>query len=268
MSQTTPAAASSATPDLAIEVKDLVATVEICRPPHNYFDVSLIQQLATTFEGFDDDPAVRAIVLCARGKSFCAGANFTARSDDDPKIDIGAPGGLYFEAIRLFRTRKPIIAAVQGPAIGGGLGLAVMADFRIASRDSRFAANFSRLGIHCGFGLSVTLPRLVGEQKAAMLLYTGRRIAGDEAVSIGLADQLVEPGQERAAAQALAAEIAGCAPLAVVSMRETLRAGLADAVRTATEREASEQSWQSKTADFAEGVAATAARRPAAFQGK
>jgi enoyl-CoA hydratase/carnithine racemase len=175
---------------------------------------------------------------------------------------------LYKEAIRLFRTRKPIIAAVQGPAIGGGLGLACMADFRVTCAEGRFSANFTRLGFHPGFGLTATLPRLVGQQMAAMLFYTGRRIGGEEAVRIGLADQLVPLAEVRSAAQALAAEIAQSAPLAVLSTRETMRRGFADAVEAATERELVEQDWLRKTEDFQEGIKSTAERRPGNFTGR
>src|SRR5690606_13245125 len=134
------------------------------------------------------------------------------------------------EASRLFRTRKPIVAAVHGAAIGGGLGLACVADFRVTCQEARFSANFTRLGFHPGFGLTATLPRLVGPQMAALLFYTGRRIPGDEAVRIGLADLLVPQAEVRSAAEALATEIAQSGPLAVVATRETLRRGLADAV--------------------------------------
>ena len=104
---------------------------------------------------------------------------------------------------------------MHGAAVGGGLGLALVADFRVTCQEARFSANFNRLGFHPGFGLTATLPRLVGAQQAALLFYTGRRIPGDEAVRIGLADVLVPQAEVRSAAQALALEIAQSAPLAV-----------------------------------------------------
>ncbi len=251
---------------IGIATEGFVRTVEIQRPPNNFFDRDLIQEIADAFEAADRDAGVRALVLCAQGKAFCAGADFTRR-------DRGTEGGdggkhLYKEAIRLFRTRKPIIAAVQGPAIGGGLGLACMADFRVTCAEGRFSANFTRLGFHPGFGLTATLPRLVGPQMAAMLFYTSRRIGGEEAVRIGLADMLVPLEELRGAAQALAKEIADSAPLGVMATRETLRRGLADAVEAATERELVEQDWLRKTADFQEGIKATAERRVGNFQGR
>ena len=168
---------------------DFVATAELRRPPNNFFDHALIASLCDAFEALDADPRCRAIVLCAEGKHFCAGANFGSR---DPGIG-GEPGShLYDEAVRLFRTRTPVVAAIQGAAVGGGLGLALMPDFRVAAPEARFSANFARLGFHHGFGLSVTLPRLVGTQRAAEMLYTGRRLPAQQALEIGLCDRLVD----------------------------------------------------------------------------
>jgi enoyl-CoA hydratase/carnithine racemase len=167
--------------------------------------------------------------------------------------------------MRLFSLKKPIVAAVQGAAIGGGLGLAIAADFRVVSPSSRLSANFVKIGIHPGFGMTHTLPRLVGAQKAALLFYTGRRVGGAEAVAIGLADQMVEEDRLRQAAIDLAAEIAANAPLAVEATRATLRTGLVADLLRQTEREASEQARLSVTEDFAEGVRAVAARRPGAW---
>jgi 2-(1,2-epoxy-1,2-dihydrophenyl)acetyl-CoA isomerase len=246
---------------------DLVATVEIHRPPNNFFDVPLIQALADAYERLDADPRCRAIVLCSEGKHFCAGANFAPGSRDDVITDAG-PVDLYREAIRLFAGRTAVVAAVQGAAIGGGLGLACSADFRVASPQARFAANFARLGFHHGFALTVTLPGIVGQQHALDLLYTGRRIDGERAAAIGLVERVVPDGELRAAARGLAAEIAAAAPLAVLSIRETMRAGLLDRVRAAVEREGREQARLRGTADWAEGVRASAERREPRFTGR
>jgi 2-(1,2-epoxy-1,2-dihydrophenyl)acetyl-CoA isomerase len=241
---------------------DFVATVELHRPPENYFDRALIGALADAYQALDADPRCRAIVLCSEGKHFCAGARLTGHGLGD------GPGALYREAIRLFEAAKPVVAAVQGAAIGGGLGLACSADFRVGCPQARFAANFARLGFHHGFGLSVTLPAIVGQQHSLRLLYTGRRIDGDEAERIGLCDRLVPAAQVRAAAHELAAEIAGSAPLAVQSIRSTMRGDLAGRIRAATGREGAEQNRLAATADWAEGVRATAERRPPRFEGR
>ena len=264
--------------DIGVELADFVATVEIRRPPHNFFDYALIQQIADAFESLERDPACRAIVLAAQGKSFCAGANFGDGSGltEDGQVRNATGGNgpnanqishLYVEAVRLFRTGKPIIGAIHGPAVGGGLGLALVPDFRVTCAEARFSANFTRLGFHPGFGLTVTLPELIGRSKAALMFYTGRRIKGEEALAMGLADLLVPQAEVRAAAQALAREIATSAPLAVVATRATLRQGLADRVRAATDHELEVQTKLRRTRDFKEGVKASAERRPPAFVG-
>ena len=253
--------------DIGVTISGHVGQIEIQRPPHNYFDNALINQIADALEAFDRDTTCRAVVLCAQGKSFCAGADFANR----PATGSGGENSgkhLYKEATRIFRTKKPIVAAVQGAAIGGGLGLALATDFRVTCSEARFSANFNRLGFHPGFSLTYTLPRLVGQQKANLLFYTGRRVTGDEAVAMGMADVLVPLAEVRAAATALATEIAQSAPLAVQATRETMRRGFADAAERAAERELTEQDWTRKTADFKEGVKAWAERRLPNFEGR
>ncbi len=257
--------------EIGVTLDGLVATVEIRRPPNNFFDAVLVAELGEAYERLDADPACRASVLCSEGRHFCAGADFSKRMDTGTVAESARSGAgrhLYKEASRLFRTRKPIVGAIQGAAIGGGLGLALVPDFRVTCEEARFSANFNRLGFHPGFGLTVTLPRLVGAQQAALLFYTGRRIPGDEAVRIGLAERLVPQAEVRSAAQALALEIAQSSPLAVLSTRETLRRGLADAIDAATERELVEQDWLRRTEDFQEGIKAYAERRLPDFHGR
>jgi enoyl-CoA hydratase/carnithine racemase len=261
--------------DIAVTHADHVTTVEIQRPPANFFDHALIGQIADAFDAADADPDCRAIVLASQGKHFCAGANFGSGRDDDSGsgdfTEVGfrnTTGILYREAARLFANKTPIIGAIQGAAIGGGLGLSLVPDFRVAAPEARFGANFVKLGIHQGFGLSVTLPRLIGQQAAALMLLTGRRVSGEEAHAMGLVDVLTDQQSLRAEAQRLAAEIAENAPLAVASVRATLRQGLAEEVAKATEHELSEQQWLRATEDAQEGIRAVAERRVGNFQAK
>jgi enoyl-CoA hydratase/carnithine racemase len=250
--------------DVTVSVApNYVATVTIHRPPDNYFDAALIASIADAYTTLDDDPECRVIVLCSEGKHFCAGAALGRRAAGGT-----APGNLYQEAVRLFSCTTPVVAAVQGAAIGGGLGLALSADFRIGVAESRFSANFARLGFHHGFGLTVTLPAIVGQQRALEMLYTGARIGGAEAARIGMVDRLVGSGELAEAAAAFAAEIAISAPLAVTSIRATMRGDLAARIQEATDREGREQDRLRTTADFKEGVAATAERRTPNFQGR
>src|SRR5712692_5174224 len=210
--------------DVSVALDGNVAQLEIHRPPHNFFDFNLIRDLADAFEALDQEPECRALMLCSEGKSFCAGANFANRDASSGETSTrGNENPLYVEAVRLFRCRKPVVAAIQGAAIGGGLGLALVADFRVATAEARFAANFVKLGIHPGFGLTYTLPRLIGAQKASLMFYTGRRVTGEEAFAWGLCDFVAEPDSLRKVANALAMEIAEGAPLALLSTRATMR---------------------------------------------
>ncbi len=251
--------------DLTVTVgHDHIATIAIERPPDNYIDVALAAAIADAIEQLDSDSTCRAIVLASVGKHFCAGARLSAKADDLPSGDRNP---LYEHVARMFAGSIPIVAAVQGAAIGAGLGLALAADFRVACPEARFGATFARLGFHQGFGITVTLPRVVGEQRAAEMLYTGRRVTGDEALAIGLADHLVPIDDVRTAAHTLAAEIAGSAPLAVRAIRRTMRGALADQVKAATDLEHAAQQVLRRTDDYREGVAAAAERRPPNFTG-
>jgi enoyl-CoA hydratase/carnithine racemase len=249
--------------DVSVAVENHVATVEMHRPPNNFFDVDLIHELVEAAFALDDDPACRAIVLCAEGKNFCAGADLGPESD---LVDHTAD--LYAAAAQLFSARKPIVAAVQGAAVGGGLGLALAADFRVATPETRFGCNFAKLGFHQGFGISVTLPAIVGQQRALELLYTGGQVKGAEALAIGLCDRLTNPDDLRAAAHEFADEIAAAGPLAVLAIRETMRGDLANQIREATKREHEQQQRLRRTDDFREGVAAMTDRRPPTFTGQ
>ncbi|MFL5822383.1 MAG: enoyl-CoA hydratase/isomerase family protein [Solirubrobacteraceae bacterium] len=238
-----------------------VALLEFSRPPYNFFDAELVASIAEALEQLDAESSCRVLVLASTGRHFCAGANF---SGDNP-----AGGHLYDAAGRIFEVGIPIVAAVQGAAVGGGLGVALAADFRVATPESRFSANFARLGIHHGFGVTVTLPLVVGQQRALEMLLTGVRLRGAEAHAIGLCDRLVPSDRLRDEAVALAGEIATSAPLAVRSIRATMRGqDLASRVRDAMAHEEAEQAKLFVTEDFKEGVAAYSERRPPRFQGR
>ena len=255
--------------EVGVSIANHVATVELRRPPNNFLDVDFIGSLASVLEALDDEPSCRSIVLAAAGKHFCAGANLKKRVDDEAagKKVVTQPRHLYHEAQRLVQTKKPIVAAVHGSAIGAGLGLALVADFRVTCKEARLAANFCALGYHPGFGMTVTLPRVVGHQTAKWLFLTGKRIPGDEAVALGLADRLVAQDQVRQVAQEMAADLAKSGPLAVQAARETLNGDLFNAFRAATEREAFQQNMLRETNDFKEGVKAGFDRREPVFTG-
>ena len=251
---------------VSARVEGRVAVVEFSRPPNNFASVELMRDLADALDDVDADRSLRASVMVSAGKSFCAGADLASPTG------IGGDGmsgvsPLYHQAVRLFSVKKPIVAAVQGAAVGAGLGLALVADFRVAAPEARFSANFVKLGFHPGFGITHTLPRVVGEQRANLMCLTGRRIKGEEALAWGLADAIAPLDGLRDAALALAMELAENAPLAVEATRATLREGLAAAVKAQTDRELAEQTRLRATKDFAEGVRSVNERRPGVFVG-
>jgi len=243
-----------------------VALLTIDRPPHNFVSVDLMRDLADALEDIDAERALRSVVLASAGKTFCAGADLASPSGVAGRGMEGI-NPLYVQAVRLFSTAKPIIAAVQGAAVGAGLGLALVADFRVAAPEARFTSNFVKLGFHPGFGVTHTLPRVIGGQRAQLMCLTGRRIKGEQALEWGLVDVLVPLDELKGAALDLAREIAENAPLAVQATRATLRAGLSAAVKAQTDHELVQQTHLRKTADYAEGVRAVNERRPGVFTG-
>lgn len=250
---------------VSITTEGAVAIVTFSRPTLNYFDIGLINALADAMEEVDRNDDLRAVLLRSEGKVFCAGANFSG-NEGSGEGDLADPGDLYRKAVRLFRTRKPIVVAVQGSAIGGGLGLSMIGDFRVAAEEARFAGNFVKIGIHPGFGLTHILPRVIGHQNTAKLFFTGRRFTGAEAAAMGLVDEVVPGERLFEAALAFATEIAEGAPMAVEATRATLRDGLAEAVAAQTELECRKQIALFASEDFKEGVKAVAERRAGKWQ--
>jgi len=252
---------STSSSPITVDLEDHIAMVEIHRPPHNYFDVAVLTELADTIDRLGPDAGCRAIVLCSEGKNFCAGADLSSDSVLDKTKQ------LYAIAARLLGAPSPTIAAVQGSAVGGGFGLSLIADFRVGTPRTRFACNFAKLGFHHGFGISETLHPIVGQQRALEILYTGSDVRGEEARAIGLLDRLTDDDTLRHSARRLAEEIAVSGPLAVSAIRQTMRGPLIDRVRTATLREAQQQERLRNTSDFQEGVKAMAERRTPRFTG-
>ncbi len=244
-----------------------VAELCFASGPNNHATVGLLKDIGGALAEIDADPAIRCTVLASEGKPFCGGA------------DLATPGGFgtdssdpirefYDQALGIFAAKKPIVAAVQGAAVGAGLGLAVACDFRVAAPEARFVGNFTRLGFHPGFALTVTLPRVVGEQRALEMFMTSARYKPEEVAHWGLVDRMAASGAVRSEAIAFATEIAANAPLALVATRTTMRAGLLDAVRAALTHEHAEQAKLRATADYAEGVASVFERREAHFTGR
>lgn len=245
-----------------------VAEVRFARPPHNFASPELLEKIADALEAVDADPELRCSVLSSEGKSFCAGADLAGDESIAGGEGMASIGQLYVQAERIFRRKKPMVAAVQGAAIGAGLGLALAADFRVAGPGARFSSNFTRLGFHPGFAITHTLPRVVGTQRAGWMMLSSERVKPDAAFAWGLADRLAPEGGVAEAALAMAGEITTNAPLALVAVRATWADGLADRVVAALRHEHEEQTALKGTADYAEGVASVFERREANFIGR
>jgi len=251
---------------VTLEMSENVGVVTFSNPPNNFITLQALEEFQRAFRTLDADENCRAIVLATEGKAFCAGADFTTGLAEGIDFNEGI-AKFYSRAMTFFDIKKPMVAAVQGAAIGAGFGLSLVADFRIGCPGTTFSANFTRLGIHPGFGMSFTLPRIIGASNAELLFYTGRRIKGSEALNLGLLTELVEREDVMPSAMKLAKEVATCAPLAVQDTKATMRMGLAEQVRAANKREQALQMAQMATKDFREGIKATHERREPEFTG-
>lgn len=246
-----------------------VAEIRFAKPPFNYACPELLRQIADRLDEVDADPEIRCSLLVSEGKSFCAGADLAGDESIVAGDGMSAIGALYVQAQRIAGRRKPLVAAVQGAAIGAGLGLALVADFRIAAPEARLSSNFVRLGFHPGFGLTFSLPRLIGQQRAAWMMLSAERVKPDAALAWGLVDQLTADAASLVPqAHAMAAEIAANAPLALLAVRATLQGDFLNGMKAAMLHEHAEQTALKGTADYAEGVASVFERREANFLGR
>ena len=242
-----------------------VGEIRFSKPPFNYACPALLKAIADTIDMLEANPDVRCLLLSSDGKAFCAGADLAGDESIVSGDGMDAIAGLYQQASRIFRRTKPMVAAIHGAAIGAGLGLALTADFRVAAPAARFSANFSRLGFHPGFALTHTLPRLIGEQRAAWMMLSSARVKPEDALHWGLADRLSEQDDVMDVARAMAAEVAENAPLSLLAVRRTMMAGFIEAAEAAMAHEHAEQSILKATDDYAEGVASVFERRGARF---
>lgn len=191
-----------------IEKKDLVTTIVIARPERrNAVDGATARALADAFRAFDEDATAHVAVLTGEGGTFCAGADLQAMAKGEGGNTLHADGDGPMGPSRMLLS-KPVIAAVEGHAVAGGLELAVWCDLRVAGESAIFGVFCRRFGVPLIDGGTIRLPRLIGMSRALDMILTGRAVGAAEAHAMGLANRVVPDGQARAAAEALAAEIA------------------------------------------------------------
>jgi enoyl-CoA hydratase/carnithine racemase len=253
------------------EAADQVGLITLNRPDHrNAMTPELLDAFSEAIEQARADQHIRCLVITGTGKCFSAGADLRSSMQ---RSDLGKPSreasfAMYEPFLKVLDIEVPVIAAMNGHTVGGGFGLALLADIRVANVDAKYGVNFARLGIHSGLGISYLLPRLVGAAYASELLFTGRLIRGSEALRVGLVTHAQEADEVLPTAMQLARAIAGSAPRAVQQMKASIRRGLHWQIREAALEEAGLQAASLATEDAKEGVAAILEKREPEFVGK
>ncbi len=253
-----------------------VATLTLNRPERlNSYNLAMVEELHAVFDELDRDLSTRVLILTGAGRAFCAGIDLKEGVEGWPE-PVGRVQAKYrlqqrlaSMAIRLREIPQPVIAAVHGPAVGGGLGLVLASDMRVADPTVRFNAAFIKIALSGGDdGASWMLPRVVGPAMAAEIIYTGRFVEAEEALRIGLVSRLsAEEGGHVALARELAEQVLSNSPLGIRMTKELLNFSLdAPALRHAIEMENRTQVLCMLTEDFEEGTAAFSEKRPPRYQ--
>jgi enoyl-CoA hydratase len=254
---------------LLFEIRDAIAFVTVNRPEKlNALNAAVIAELGDVASRIEKDPAIRGMILTGAGpKAFVAGADIGEIAAQGP-VDGKARA---LEGQRVFRSLercgKPVIAAVNGFALGGGCELAMACHLRVASEQARFGQPEVKLGIGPGYGGTVRLPRLVGKGRALELLLTGQMIDAQEAYRIGLVNRVVPADRLLSESEQILRSILENGPLAVRACLEAVDTGLDVGVDEALLLEANLFGLLSGTADMREGTAAFAGKRKPAFKG-
>jgi enoyl-CoA hydratase len=256
--------------NILVEIRDAVAVITLNRPKVlNALNAATLKELGAAVDELSSNTAIRAILLTGAGeKAFAAGA------DIQELAQVSAMDGqqLALRGQRLFdrieSCGKPVISCINGFALGGGCELALACTFRIASERARFGQPEVKLGLIPGYGGSQRLPRLVGRGAALKMILTGEMITAQEALRIGLVEEVVAPGELLARGEQIARTIAAQAPLAVAKSLEAVHAGYDLPLRQALDLEASLFGLCCATEDKAEGTRAFLEKRPAEWKGR
>jgi enoyl-CoA hydratase len=248
-----------------------VARITLNRPDkQNAMSAEMGLEFREAIERVNASEVPRVCLVEGSGRAFSAGGDFSLLDGNSRKTadqNRREMPEFYWSFLSVLRLRVPSIAVLQGAAVGAGLCLAMACDLRLAAREAKLGANFTRVGLHPGMGGSLLLPRLVGPAKAAELLFTGKLIDGAEAERIGLVNACVPRNELPELVSATAGAIASAAPIAVQQTKQTLARPLLEALETQVAREAECQAVDFASQDLAEAVAAFRARREPEFSG-
>lgn len=257
------------------ELRDRVALITLNRPGNrNSMDDELPAAFRATLEKLNDTADIRCTVITGSGNTFCSGADLKSNlvknlfADNSILPSEAVSKKIYAPFLGVLDLEMPVIAAMNGHAVGGGLGLGLLCDIRVANKSAKYGANFVRLGYTSGLAISYVLPRLIGVAAAAELLFTGRLISGELAERIGLVNYAVEESKVLDQALSLANEIAEAAPIAIRAMKQNIYRGLAWDPRSHLVLEAHNMSATLDTADAQEGVQSLLEKRSPKFTGK
>ena len=249
-----------------------VVVITLNRPENRN---SMTPELFAAFEAALDrlqaDSGARCLVLTGRGRCFSSGADFKSQIQSDAggaTLSHERSFAMYTPFLKVLDVQIPVIGALNGHAVGGGFGLSLVCDLRVGNRGSKYGANFARLGLSSGMGISYILPRLVGPAVASELMLTGRLVLGDEAESMGILNRAVDADQVLPVAMEMAQAIAKNAPIAVRFIKKSLYEGLGWEVRKAAFQEAMAQAITVDTEDVREGIAALLEKRDPVFHGR
>ncbi len=250
-----------------------IARITLERPDElNAMSASMGEEIRAAVALVNADESARVCIVSGRGRAFSSGANLKTLGKEAGLADqdaVGLGGGAAF--YRLFLSirdlRVPSIAAMNGHAIGAGFCFALGADLRVAKSGSKFGMTFVKLGIHPGMAATWNLPRLIGPSRAADLLYTGRTISAEEAFQMGIVNRVAGEDFDQVVDE-LAGQIAASGPLAVRSLKDTLRGSFERSIGEAIEMEAERQEATFKSSDAAEGMSAILAKRKPEFTGR
>jgi 2-(1,2-epoxy-1,2-dihydrophenyl)acetyl-CoA isomerase len=252
------------------EVDDGLATLTLARPDAgNAIDLTMAQELGEVTTAWATDPGVRAVLLQAEGRSFCVGGDVKgfAGQADLPAHLTAIVTHLHAALLRLTRMPAPVVAAVQGSAAGGGLGIALAADLVLVGASARFVVAFTAVGLSPDSSSSWSLPRLVGLRRALDLALTNRPMSAEEAVAEGLASRVVADDELAAEARQLARTLADGPTGALGATKRLLRGSLQQDLEVQLELEAASLATAGGTADGREGIAAFVEKRPPRFTG-